>query len=301
MSNVSTRQYERVIPQMADTVGASKSSVSREFVEQSGKELKRLSERRFEDREFLVIYLDGVIFGEFHVLCAVGVDSSGEKVVLGIKDGASENAATAVTLLEDLVDRGIDPGRRYLFVIDGAKALRSAIDKVFGRQNPVQRCRNHIVGRDPRLPEGWNVPSRVNSYEPGSLGSGAAEQSAVSKQTRHVSLRTQSGGTGKRSGRTERECMAPSWHLGRVLLGESGNGWSSRLCFDEDSNDCGCIGTRSSRHPRRFEQRHERKESVRERSRSCAVGGNSAAVSGPIRRKPKWHATLRRKSEEAIE
>ncbi len=145
MSNVSTRQYERVIPQMADTVGVSKSSVSREFVEQSGKELKRLSERRFEDREFLVIYLDGVIFGEFHVLCAVGVDSSGEKVVLGIKDGASENAATAVTLLEDLVDRGIDPGRRYLFVIDGAKALRSAIDKVFGRQNPVQRCRNHKI------------------------------------------------------------------------------------------------------------------------------------------------------------
>ena len=114
--------------------------------------------------------------------------------------------------------------RQYLFVIDGSKALRSAIDRVFSKFHPVQRCRSHIVGRDPRLPEGWNVPSRVNPYEPGSLGSGAAEQSAVSKQTRHVSLRTQSGGTGKRSGRTERECMAPSWHLGRVLLGESGNG-----------------------------------------------------------------------------
>ncbi len=145
MSNVSTRQYERVIPQMADTVGVSKSSVSWEFVEQSGQELKRLSELRFEDREFLVIYLDGVVFGEYHVLCAVGVDSQGEKVVLGMKDGASENAATAVTLLEDLVDRGIDPARRCLFVIDGAKALRSAIDKVFGRQNPVQRCRNHKI------------------------------------------------------------------------------------------------------------------------------------------------------------
>ena len=124
MSNVSTRQYERVIPQMADTVGVSKSSVS---------------------REFCVIYLDGVVFGEFHVLCAVGVGASGEKAVLGIKDDASENAATAVAALEDLVDRGIDPGRRYLFVINGAKALRSAIDKVFGRQNPVQRCRNHRI------------------------------------------------------------------------------------------------------------------------------------------------------------
>ncbi len=124
-------------------LGISKSSVSRNFIEQSGRELKRLTERRFDDREFLVIYLDGVIFGEQHVLCAVGVDADGEKVVLGIKDGASENGATTTALLEDLVESGIDPGRRYLFVIDGSKALRSAIDRVFGRSNPVQRCRNH--------------------------------------------------------------------------------------------------------------------------------------------------------------
>ena len=36
MANVSTRNYERVIPEMAHTVGVSKSSVSRNFVEQSG-------------------------------------------------------------------------------------------------------------------------------------------------------------------------------------------------------------------------------------------------------------------------
>ena len=79
MANVSTRNYERVIPEMAHTIGVSKSSVSRNFVEQSGRELKRLTERRFDDREFLVIYLDGVIFGEHHVLCAVGVDIEGER------------------------------------------------------------------------------------------------------------------------------------------------------------------------------------------------------------------------------
>ena len=105
MANVSTRNYERVIPEMAHTVGVSKSSVSRNFVEQSGRELKRLTERRFDGREFLVVYLDGVIFGEHHVLCAVGVDIEGEKVVLGIKDGASEDGATTTALLEDLVER----------------------------------------------------------------------------------------------------------------------------------------------------------------------------------------------------
>jgi len=71
----------------------------------------------------LIIYLDGLIFGEHHVLCAVGVDAQGHKHVLGLASGASENAASATSLLEDLAERSVDPKRRYLFVIDGSKAL----------------------------------------------------------------------------------------------------------------------------------------------------------------------------------
>jgi hypothetical protein len=69
------------------------------------------------------------------------------------------------------VAQGVDPNRKRLFVIDGSKALRTAINAVFGAQNHIQRCRQHIAGRDPRFPEGWNVPSRASPYEPGSLGS----------------------------------------------------------------------------------------------------------------------------------
>lgn len=145
MRNVSTRSYRHVVPEMAETVGVSRSSVSRVFIEQSAKELERLVERRFDDIEFLVIYLDGLVFGEHHVICAVGVDVGGRKHVLGLVEGASENAASATSLLEDLVERGGDPSRRYLFVIDGSKALRAAIRRVFGSENPVQRCRNHKV------------------------------------------------------------------------------------------------------------------------------------------------------------
>jgi transposase-like protein len=53
--------------------------------------------------------------------------------------------AVAKGLLENLVARGVDPKRRYLFVIDGSKALRAAINAVFGAQNPVQRCRHHKI------------------------------------------------------------------------------------------------------------------------------------------------------------
>jgi putative transposase len=100
---------------------------------------------RFDQLELLIVYLDGLIFGEHHALCAVGVDAQGHKHVLGLASGASKNAASATSPLEDLVERGVDPKRRYLFVIDGSKALRSAINRVFGSASPVQRCRLHKI------------------------------------------------------------------------------------------------------------------------------------------------------------
>lgn len=145
MNGVSTRRYEKVLPAMADTVGIGKSSVSREFVETSAAGLKDLMERRFDEVDLLVIYIDGIVMASHHVLVAVGVDSMGKKHVLGMAEGASENAAVVRTLLEGLVERGVKPDRRRLFVIDGSKALRSAITQVFGTQMPVQRCRAHKV------------------------------------------------------------------------------------------------------------------------------------------------------------
>ncbi len=143
MRNVSTRNYQGVIREMADTTGVTRSSVSREFVAASAEKLSELCERPLGEHRLLVIYLDGLVFGEHHVIGAVGVDDKGHKHVLGIQQGASENGACATALLENLVERGVDPERRYLFVIDGSKALRQAIRKVFGPLNPVQRCRLH--------------------------------------------------------------------------------------------------------------------------------------------------------------
>jgi transposase-like protein len=154
MAGVSTRTYERVIPDMADAVGISRSAVSRETIEAGTHVLKELAARRFDDVDLLVLYLDGVRFGRYHVLAAVGVDDDGKKHVLGFAEGASENTEVAAGLLRDLVERGIDPRRRRLFVIDGSKALRKAVDLVFGATNPVQRCRNHklrnVLGHLPK-------------------------------------------------------------------------------------------------------------------------------------------------------
>lgn len=145
LHGVSTRRYEKVLPAMAETVGVSKSAVSRANVEAGTRLLAELAERRFDGLDILVIYLDGIRLGAHHVLGAIGVDSTGAKHVLGLREGSSENATTVSELLNDLVSRGVGPTRRRLFVIDGAKALRAAIGRVYGDGNPVQRCRNHKV------------------------------------------------------------------------------------------------------------------------------------------------------------
>lgn len=143
MRGISTREYHEVLPKMAETVGVSRSAVSRQAMEASIEQLKQLQERRWDQVEILVIYIDGQRFAEHHIVSAVGVDLEGHKHVLGIACGATENAAAVKQLLTGLRDRGLPTERKYLFVIDGAKALHTAIEEVFGHQQEVQRCRNH--------------------------------------------------------------------------------------------------------------------------------------------------------------
>lgn len=171
MNGVSTRPYQHVIPEMAESVGISKSSVSRETVEASEAALKELLERRLDDKDFLVIYIDGLHGGEHCVVGAVGVDMEGQKRVLGIQEGATENGAACRDLLQNLVERGLDPELERLFVIDGWKALRSAIYAGFGAKAPVQRCRQHklrnVVERLPREPQ-----AQTRVADPGGLEAG---------------------------------------------------------------------------------------------------------------------------------
>ncbi len=143
LRGISTREYQEVLPRMAATVGGSKSAISRQAIEASAEQLQQLRERRWDKIEILVIYIDGQRFAEHHVLSAVGVDMEGCKHILGIEIGATENATAVKGLLTSLRDRGLPMDRKYLFVIDGAKALRAAIEEVFGDDQPVQRCRNH--------------------------------------------------------------------------------------------------------------------------------------------------------------
>ncbi len=164
LHGVSTRNYKQVIPQMAETAGVSRSAVSRAAIEASEAEVEALLARRFDELKLLVIYIDGLIFGDYTMIGAVGVDSEGHKHVLGIREGATENSTVVTELLEDIVSRGVDPKRKMLFVIDGSKALRAAINAVFGSHQPVQRCRAHklrnVLDRHHHYPDVLVLPER---------------------------------------------------------------------------------------------------------------------------------------------
>jgi putative transposase len=143
---VSTRGYARWLEPLPEAVtvrGISKSAVSERFVYGTERKLAELMSRDLRQVDVVALLIDGVHFGEHVVLAAVGVDAQGAKHVLGLREGATENAATVRALLADLAERGLVTDRSLLIVIDGAKALHKAVVDVFGAHALIQRCREH--------------------------------------------------------------------------------------------------------------------------------------------------------------
>src|SRR5713101_2086677 len=148
--NVSTRKLRRAVrlpegdlPVIAGD-GTSKSAVSRRFVALSAERLAEWMTSDLSKLDLLVIQIDGLHIGNDLVLvAALGIDGEGKKHPLGLVEGATENAAVVQTLIDNLIERGLDPKVPRLFIIDGAKALSKVIRSTFGRHTPIQRCQIH--------------------------------------------------------------------------------------------------------------------------------------------------------------
>src|SRR5256885_8667707 len=138
----STRDYEGAIESCLKGYGIKRSSVSRHWKAATAKELEALMQRPIP-KDLLVLMIDSKFFGGDCLVAAIGIDLQGRKHVLGIWHGATENSTVVKGLLEDLVSRGLESERKMLIVLDGAKALRKAVQMVLGEQGLVQRCRIH--------------------------------------------------------------------------------------------------------------------------------------------------------------
>lgn len=144
---VSTRSYARSLEPVPDelvTRGTSRSAVSRRFVAATEKQMAEWLGRDLSAIDLVVLMIDGVYVGDDHVmLVALGFDVEGNKHVLGVREGATENAASCTALLTEMRDRGLRTERAVLAVIDGAKALAKAVRDVFGARALIQRCQQH--------------------------------------------------------------------------------------------------------------------------------------------------------------
>lgn len=145
---VSTRKYDRSLEPVAEPVrtrGTSKSAVSRRFVAITKAQMDEWFARKLDGIDIVVALLDGVHIDDHVVLVAVGIDAGGKKHVLGIREGATENATACREMLVDLRQRGLSTEKTTLFILDGAKALRKAVVEVWAERAKIQRCQAHKI------------------------------------------------------------------------------------------------------------------------------------------------------------
>jgi putative transposase len=135
--------------------GTSKSAASRRFVALSAERMADWMASDLSKLDLLVIQIDGLHIGNDLVLiAALGIDGEGNKHPLGLIEGATENAVVVQVLIDNLIERGLDPQVCRLFIVDGAKALTKVIRSTFGRHTPIQRCQVHkarnVIDRLPK-------------------------------------------------------------------------------------------------------------------------------------------------------
>jgi transposase-like protein len=143
LGGLSTREYERCAEAVPEAFGLSASTVSRRFKRATARKLRELTERRLEGYDLVALLLDGTTFAEDEMVAAVGVTITGEKVLLGFVQTATENRKVCAAFLRELVERGLRVDLGLLVVTDGAKGLHAAVREVFGAAALLQRCQWH--------------------------------------------------------------------------------------------------------------------------------------------------------------
>lgn len=143
MLGLSTRKYGQAIRQFTEAYGLEKSAVSEHFIEASRAKLKEMMERRLEKTQLCALLIDATPFEGQQMVVALGIGQDGRKTILGIRQGATENATVVSELLSDLVSRGLDFTEPRLYILDGGKALSAAVKKHAGESAAIQRCQVH--------------------------------------------------------------------------------------------------------------------------------------------------------------
>ena len=145
VTGVSTRSSATSLDPLPDDLqerSTSRSAVSRRFVALSQRQLTQCLSRPLGDLDLWVVMIDGIDYRDHAILVALGIDSSGNKHVLGVREGTTENGAVAGALLSDLVDRGLAADHRCCSSSTAARrsVRRSAACSVRSGWSNAARC-----------------------------------------------------------------------------------------------------------------------------------------------------------------
>lgn len=183
---VSTRNYARSLePIKAEPAeSVSRSSVSRHFAVATERKLQEFLSVSLKGKDFPALMVDGTRMGDHVLVVLLGIDASGRKHVLGLREGSTENEEVCKSLFSDCVARGLKVDRARLFVIDGGKGLRKAIRSVFGNWALIQRCRIHkmrnVLEHLPQSKRSWVKAAITKAWAAGSVV--AARRKVVDKK-----------------------------------------------------------------------------------------------------------------------
>jgi len=144
LAGVATRRHVDVAePVGVEGKATSKSAVSRRYKTATETALRDLMARDLTGLEVAVLMIDGLNIADQMITVALVITADGTKVPVGLRLGDTENKIVVTDLLADLVARGLRFEHGVLCVLDGAKALHSAVVKVFGDKALIQRCTIH--------------------------------------------------------------------------------------------------------------------------------------------------------------
>ena len=156
LHGLSTRDYQGVIDYLAEGFGLSKTSVSRKFIRASEDKLREFEGRDISQHQLVAVFIDGKYLAKQQMIIVMGVTGLGQKVMLGLLQTTTENSVAIGQLFTQLKERGLRYCEGLLFITDGSKGIRKAIEEQFGNKALVQRCI-------------WHKRENILSYLPESL------------------------------------------------------------------------------------------------------------------------------------
>lgn len=131
----------------------SRSTVSRRCQEQMSALLAQLCARPLTEH-YVALFVDGVHVGDQTIIVSLGVTLAGDKHVLGLWPGSTENTEVCRSTFSELADHGLTAEQGLLVVIDGSQALAAAAAATWNGRAVIQRCQAHKARHyQEKLPE----------------------------------------------------------------------------------------------------------------------------------------------------